>query len=276
VDAGVYTTKKLLSAFDIRPPAFMEGAEDSAYVGLLALAMSRELQKRAKLSQYNSIEDAVELLRRSHNIIVLTGAGISTSLGIPDFRSKGTGLYAQLEHLGLSDPQEVFDITTFRQDPSIFFSVAKDILPATTRFTPTHGFISLLQDKGKLLTNYTQNIDNLETYAGVRPDKMVQCHGSFGTATCQQCRYQIQGDKIFPDIRAGKIPRCTRCTQGLASSRGGSTKRKRGGGTHAANKRRRVRLGVRRADGGHHEARYHLLRRAAARRVLAPADGARP
>jgi len=165
VHAGVITVKKLLTAFCIRPPGFLEGSDDEAYFPLLSLALSRELSKRAKLLKYNTIDDAVDLLQRSRNIIVLTGAGISTSLGIPDFRSKGTGLYSKLEHLGLNDPQEVFDISVFRQDPAIFYSVARDILPSTNRFSPTHAFIALLQEKGKLLTNYSQNIDNLEAKA---------------------------------------------------------------------------------------------------------------
>ncbi|KAF5502848.1 NAD-dependent protein deacetylase hst1 [Colletotrichum aenigma] len=234
VDAGSYTAKKLLSAFGIKPPNFLEGAEDEAYFSILSLAISRELSKRAKLWRFNTVDDAVELLNKSQNIIVLTGAGISTSLGIPDFRSKG-GLYSQLEHLGLNDPQEVFDISVFKQDPTIFYTVAKDILPSTNRFTPTHAFISMLQKKGKLLTNYTQNIDNLEAKAGISADKMVQCHGSFATATCVQCGFKCVGDDIFPDIKAGKIPRCPRCIQNLRPN--GSTKRKRSAGTER--KRRR-------------------------------------
>ncbi|KAJ0342285.1 hypothetical protein COL922a_001315 [Colletotrichum nupharicola] len=234
VDAGSYTAKKLLSAFGIKPPNFLEGAEDEAYFSILSLAISRELSKRAKLWRFNTVDDAVELLNKSQNIIVLTGAGISTSLGIPDFRSKG-GLYSQLEHLGLNDPQEVFDISVFKQDPTIFYTVAKDILPSTNRFTPTHAFISMLQKKGKLLTNYTQNIDNLEANAGISADKMVQCHGSFATATCVQCGFKCVGDDIFPDIKAGKIPRCPRCIQNLRPN--GSTKRKRSAGTER--KRRR-------------------------------------
>ncbi|KAK2064825.1 Sir2 family protein [Colletotrichum caudatum] len=234
VDAGRYTAKKLLSAFGLKPPAFLEGEEDEAYFSLLSLAISRELSKRAKLTRYNTVDDAVELLQQSKNIIVLTGAGISTSLGIPDFRSKG-GLYSQLEHLGLNDPQEVFDISVFKQDPTIFYTVAKDILPSTNRFTPTHAFISMLEKQGKLLTNYTQNIDNLEAKAGISADKLIQCHGSFATATCVQCGFKCVGDDIFPEIKAGRIPRCPSCVQNLRPN--GTTKRKRSAGTER--KRRR-------------------------------------
>ncbi|KAJ6785647.1 hypothetical protein PWT90_04795 [Aphanocladium album] len=239
VDAGRYTAKKLLSAFNIKPPAFLEGEPDESYYSLLSLAITRELSKRAKIARYNSVEDAVDLIDKSSNIILITGAGISTSLGIPDFRSKGTGLYSKLAHLGLSDPQEVFDIDVFKEDPTIFYSVAKDIIPATERYTPTHKFIAMLHRRGKLLTNYSQNIDNLEVKAGVPKDKLIQCHGSFGTASCVQCGHQIPGERIFPDIRAGIIPKCPRCAQAAAaaasaSSRSSSSKRRR-----TADKKRR-------------------------------------
>ncbi|GJN84056.1 NAD-dependent histone deacetylase sir2 [Purpureocillium lilacinum] len=240
VDAGRYTAKKLLTAFNIRAPAFLDGQPDEAYFSLLSLAMSRELSKRAKLSRYNSVDDAVDLVRRSSNIIVITGAGISTSLGIPDFRSKGTGLYSKLEHLGLGDPQEVFDIDVFKDDPTIFYSVARDIVPATDRFTPTHKFLAMLHQRGKLLTNYSQNIDNLEVKAGLPKDKLVQCHGSFGTASCVQCGFQMDGEAIFPDIKAGNIPRCPRCVQALLAGNGNGRrrKRKRSAGANASSRRK--------------------------------------
>ncbi|KAI9864884.1 MAG: NAD-dependent histone deacetylase sir2 [Trichoglossum hirsutum] len=226
VGSGAITAKKLCTAFGVRPPMFLEGAPDRAYFILLGLGVARELSKRTKLLQYNTMDDAVELLRKSKNIIVITGAGISTSLGIPDFRSKETGLYSKLEHLGLTDPQEVFDIKIFQEDPSIFYSIAKDILPSTEKYSPTHAFIHLLQEKDKLLTNYTQNIDNLEVKAGIRGDKLVQCHGSFAFASCVKCRYQVKGDAIFEDLKAGRVAKCPRCVSELLSN--GNKKRKRG------------------------------------------------
>ena len=202
------------------------------------MGISRELAKRQKLPQYNTIDDVVSLLQTSKNIIVVTGAGISTSLGIPDFRSPTTGLYAQLEKLGLSDPQEVFDISLFREDPSVFYSIAKDILPATNIFSPTHAFIRLLQDKDKLLMNFTQNIDNLEGCVGILPEKLVQCHGSFATAACLECGHKVQGDSIHEDIKACRVPRCQVCIDRLRkenilrqeASKQGLLKRKRSSG----------------------------------------------
>ncbi len=180
----------------------------------------------------------MELIKKAKNVIVLTGAGISTSLGIPDFRSKDIGLYSKLAHLGLSNPQQVFDIHEFREDPSIFFSVARDILHDSDRFSPTHAFIALLQEKGKLLTNYSQNIDNLEAKAGIRPDKLVQCHGSFATATCFKCGNKVPGESIFPDIRAGAIPHCRKCVRGKRVTNNSRKRKVSRDGTETRTRRR--------------------------------------
>lgn len=147
-------------------------------------------------------------------------------------------MYSQLQHLGLNDPQEVFDINLFREDPTIFYSVAKDILPSSKRFTPTHAFIRLLQDHGKLLTNFTQNIDNLEQHAGILPEKLIQCHGSFATATCIQCKYKVPCEKIYYDLKAGKVARCDNCIKILRQAKSG-LKRKRS--SNGSSKSRKIR-----------------------------------
>ncbi|KFG85026.1 putative histone deacetylase SIR2 [Metarhizium anisopliae] len=237
LDCGRYTAKKLLTAFSIYSSDSLEEKTEEYYSHLVSLAITRELSKRIKLTDYNTVDDAVDLIQKCKNIIVLTGAGISTSLGIPDFRSEGTGLYSKLAHLGLNDPQEVFNIDTFKEDPTIFYSVAKDIVPATDRYTPTHKFIAMLHQRGKLLTNYSQNIDNLEVKAGLPKDKLIQCHGSFGTASCIECGYQTQGEAIFPDMKAGKIPRCPKCIRSLRVN-GGAIKRKRSAGVEKRRSRR--------------------------------------
>ncbi|CUS13941.1 unnamed protein product [Tuber aestivum] len=232
--AGAFTAKKLLTAFGVRPPFFLDGSPDMAYLPLLGMAITRDLRARQKLTQYNTLDDVVKLLKGSSNIIVLTGAGISTSLGIPDFRSKGSGLYSRLEGLGLSDPQEVFDLDVFREDPTIFYSIAGRILPTVDRISPTHAFIELLQRKNKLLTQYTQNIDNLEIKAGINPEKLIQCHGSFASASCVQCGHKVPGETIFPDMIKGIVPKCGTCLKHDANNCNNNKvgkKRKRGRGS---------------------------------------------
>jgi NAD-dependent histone deacetylase SIR2 len=226
ITSGTMTARKLCSAFGARIPTFMEGYGDEAFYPLLGLAINRELNKRPRLAQYRTIDDAAMLLERSRNIMVITGAGISTSLGIPDFRSKNTGFYSRLQELGYQEPEQVFDIHNFDEDPTVFYKLAGDILPDLKRWTPTHEFIRLLQDQEKLLTNYTQNIDNVEAHAGIRKDKLIQCHGSWATATCRKCKYQIPGDEIFENIREHTPAECPRCLKALAEQKPGG-KRKR-------------------------------------------------
>ena len=93
VESRTITAKKLCTAFGIKPPHFLDGAPDSAYYPLLGLGISRELSKRVKLPQYNTVDDAVSLLKNSKNIIVLTGAGVSLFLSLhcqpsPDMKAR--------------------------------------------------------------------------------------------------------------------------------------------------------------------------------------------
>jgi NAD+-dependent protein deacetylase SIR2 len=169
-----------------------------------------------------SFDTAVDLIKASSNIIVLTGAGISTSLGIPDFRSSG-GLYEQLQKLdiGVDEPEDLFRLETFQENPSRFYAlVAQKLLTplseyGTPRFTPTHAFIKLLQDKGKLLTNYTQNIDGLEIVSGIT--HLVQTHGSIAAGRCMRCGKEQR--KNFRSLwDHGALPTCSKCDEQLQHS----------------------------------------------------------
>lgn len=71
------TAKKLCTAFGIHLPDFLDGEPDESYHPLLGICISRELSKREKIPHYNSVDDAVSLLKKSKKIIVLTGAGVS-------------------------------------------------------------------------------------------------------------------------------------------------------------------------------------------------------
>lgn len=179
-------------------------------VRTLQRAINRVITTRMRIMSLHTVDQAVDAIAKAQRIIVLTGAGISTSLGIPDFRSS-QGIYSLVQDLGLDDPQQVFDMETFSEDPDIFYKVAHMVLPPEDRWTPTHAFVKALSDKGKLLRNYTQNIDNLEAQVGIPKDKYIQCHGSFATATCFTCKRQVEGSKIFPIIRTMQLPVCPRC-----------------------------------------------------------------
>lgn len=193
-------------------PPFEKGENLLQLIKLLHLAMKRVRQLRSRLDNFYRVEDALNKIKSAQKVLVITGAGISTSLGIPDFRSS-KGFYSRISHMGLTDPQEVFDLEIFHTDPSIFYSIAHMILPPDNIYAPLHKFIRLLQDKGKLLRNYTQNIDNLEANAGIRHDKMIQCHGSFAFATCVTCGYQVPGEALYPTMRNKEIAYCPNCAK---------------------------------------------------------------
>lgn len=176
------------------------------------IAQIVEPPRRQKLPQYNTIEDAVELIKSSSKIIVLSGAGISTSAGLPDFRSRN-GIYVQIheQHPDLSDPKSIFDIDYFRQNPLPFYQFAKALFPGQFKPTAGHQFIKCLEDHNKLLRNYSQNIDTLEKQAGIK--RVVECHGSFAKATCTSCRYSIDGERIKSDVFQQRVPNCPRCQE---------------------------------------------------------------
>jgi NAD-dependent histone deacetylase SIR2 len=204
---------KLLFAFGISLCPELRNKQPQTMLYFLRVAMSKELHLREKLPQFNTLADAVSLIQASKRVVVLTGAGISVSCGIPDFRSHN-GLYATLKERGiydLDDPQQMFDIHYFRDNPAVFYSFASQIYPSNFIPSPCHRFIKAIEDRGKLLRNYTQNIDTLETLTGIT--RVLQCHGSFATATCIQCRRRIPGTEIENDIMEHRVPFCTVCLE---------------------------------------------------------------
>jgi len=142
------------------------------------------------------------------NIVLMTGAGISTSAGIPDFRSPDTGLYANLARLNLPYAEAVFDISYFRKNPVPFYTLAHELYPGKFRPTVTHSFFRLLHDKGLLLKLFTQNIDCLEREAGVPGSKIVEAHGSFARQSCIECHASYPDDEIKKHVEAMTIPHC--------------------------------------------------------------------
>lgn len=141
----------------------------------------------------------------------MAGAGISTPSGIPDFRSPGSGLYDNLQQYDLPYAEAIFEINFFHHKPEPFFALAKELYSGNYQPNLTHYFVRLLHDKGQLLRMYTQNIDGLERLAGIPPERLVEAHGTFSTATCTVCRRNYKGEDLCPDIMEGQVPTCPTC-----------------------------------------------------------------
>ncbi|KAG0755956.1 hypothetical protein G6F57_002048 [Rhizopus arrhizus] len=163
--------------------------------------------------QKADLESIAKYIREKEvkNVIVMTGAGISTAAGIPDFRSKETGLYHNLQRFNLPYAEAVFDIDYFKETPEPFYALAKELYPGRYLPTKTHYFIKLLQEKGLLLRNFTQNIDTLERMTGLDEEYIVEAHGSFATASCIECKTKASSDMVRKHSLAGKVPRCEDC-----------------------------------------------------------------
>ncbi|CAN8177089.1 unnamed protein product [Coccothraustes coccothraustes] len=153
---------------------------------------------------------------RCKNIVCMVGAGISTSAGIPDFRSPGTGLYSNLQSYNLPYPEAIFEIGFFKKHPEPFFALARELYPGQFKPTVCHYFMRLLQDKGLLLRCYTQNIDTLERVAGLDPELLVEAHGTFFTSHCLRasCRQRYSLAWMRERIFSSLVPKCEKC-QGL-------------------------------------------------------------
>ncbi|CAG5126862.1 unnamed protein product, partial [Candidula unifasciata] len=177
------------------------------------LAQSLRLREKpsSKLESF-TLEGIAKYLAsdQCNNIITMAGAGISTSAGIPDFRSPGTGLYENLASYNLPHPQAIFQLDYFKENPKPFFVLAKELYPSVLKPTPCHYFIKILNDKGKLLRHYTQNIDTLERVSGLDFDKIVEAHGSFHTSHCLNCNELYDLEWMKEQIFADQIPMCTK------------------------------------------------------------------
>ncbi|MGN0880627.1 MAG: SIR2 family NAD-dependent protein deacylase [Oligosphaeraceae bacterium] len=145
------------------------------------------------------------LVRGAQRIAVLSGAGMSTESGIPDFRSP-TGVYSTL------CSEEVFDIAAFRRDPSRFYRVMAPLYAAMAEARPNAGHEALarletLLDKEVCVA--TQNIDGLHQAAGSR--NVQELHGGLSTMTCQRCGRRLPASDFRKSLLAGTVPRHPGC-----------------------------------------------------------------
>lgn len=152
------------------------------------------------------IEQAAGLIRSSKHAIVLTGAGISTPSGIPDFRSQETGLWTR------DDPMQVASLTTFLHRPEKFFHWLRPLLAQTweAQPNPAHTALARLEKSGFIKAIITQNIDGLHRAAGAK--NVIEVHGSLGNMECPSCRMFFPSAEFRDTLLAeNRFPRCPRC-----------------------------------------------------------------
>jgi NAD-dependent deacetylase len=144
------------------------------------------------------------LIRSAGSVVALTGAGVSVPSGIPDFRSPGTGLWANV------DPMEVAHISVWRRDPERFWSFYGQRFATLDGKRPNgaHRALAELERRGRLDAVVTQNIDGLHRAAGTQ--ELIEVHGTVATASCLSCgrRYPLDDTRARLEADELGVPRC--------------------------------------------------------------------
>ena len=149
--------------------------------------------------------------KKVSKILFMVGAGISTSAGIPDFRSKN-GLFKQLQDkYKLSSPQKFFKKDTFLKNPEYFYDFAKLFDLSKIKPTISHMFMNFFVKKNMVKYIFTQNIDGLEKKAKIPDDKIIYAHGNFYTGHCAECNIPIDIEKINEGIKKKQVYYCPLC-----------------------------------------------------------------
>ena len=150
----------------------------------------------------NSTDLAVQVIRESSSIVALTGAGISTDSGIPDFRSP-QGLWSKY-------PVTFGGYEYYMKHPEQLLELGRELFPKLRDAQPNKGHRALkeLEDMGKLKAIITQNIDGLHQMAGSKD--VIEIHGTYKTGTCMNCKKKFSEDEVFALL--DKIPLCPDCS----------------------------------------------------------------
>ncbi|MFX1569518.1 MAG: NAD-dependent deacetylase [Promethearchaeota archaeon] len=164
-----------------------------------------------KVKVKENIRKASELILNSKHAIVLTGAGISTESGIPDFRGE-SGIWKKYK------PEIYGTIQSFLKDPSKFWKMAEDIAPTlfSAEPNPGHHAIAVLEKMNIIKAVITQNIDELHQKAG--SIIVYEVHGNINRFTCIGCRASYSKEQILRKVKKEKNPACNYCGAPLKPS----------------------------------------------------------
>ena len=159
------------------------------------------------------MRDTIEAVRgwvdNAVRVVALTGAGISTESGIPDFRGP-QGVWTK-------DPkaERLSNIHSYMADPEVRrLSWQGRLAHPAWQAAPNagHRALAALEERGKLHALITQNIDGLHQRAGHAPDRVIEVHGTVHDATCMSCGWRGPMQPVLERVRAGEAdPPCRRC-----------------------------------------------------------------
>jgi NAD-dependent deacetylase len=152
-----------------------------------------------------SLKEAIALFKTAAFPIAFTGAGISTPSGIPDFRSKGIGLWEKF------DPMQVASHSAWQFHPERFYDWLRPLIIQSNDASPNTAHFALagLEKTGKVKAILTQNVDGLHQRAGSQ--NVIELHGSFSDFECPRCEKHYSLSNILLEIKNGGIPKCRGC-----------------------------------------------------------------
>ena len=153
----------------------------------------------------NRVENVLNTILNSRHAITLTGAGISTLCGIPDFRSPHSGLWYRY------DAEKIFLIDHFYSNPEYFYNFSREFIFKGMDTDPgiIHHLVAVLQEKKLLKRVITQNIDLLHQKAG--STDVLELHGSPMKNYCVGCRAIYSFEDVKAKLETEKVPRCDNC-----------------------------------------------------------------
>ena len=196
--------REVRDARDLEPDEVRGVVRDALRVGFGEPDGNVGVEAEPVHARHSTGMELAELIRNHQPCVVLTGAGISTESGIPDFRSP-TGIWARY------DPMEYASISAFRRDPAKvweFYALRFEVL---TRAEPNEGHRALaeLERRGLVRAVVTQNIDGLHERAGSQD--VVEVHGSIRTASCLACGEHVPLADVVTALRDAPAPWCPKC-----------------------------------------------------------------
>ena len=167
------------------------------------------MQDASKVPEHPDVRRVAEWISHSQKVVALTGAGLSTDSGIPDFRGP-QGVWTKNPRA-----ERLSNIQHYMADPDIRAEVWKARLENpvwSARPGPGHNVLAEMERRGYLDTLITQNIDGLHQIAGSSPERLIEIHGTVREVACMNCGERSPSEVTLERVRGGeRDPECRSC-----------------------------------------------------------------